>query len=255
VLFSSADIAEYVNAGFEPVWESVRPVPIVTIDFGNGLKVTRTLHGNVATSVCNADGNVLDVLPGIYKPDEYRKQLEQFVLLYRYSRPTPKAPAAETLKAYHARQAEHLKAEQAADVLVYNARADMSKLRVENPIKLLAAADASKVLQRDPVTGAFRLNRPGDAKPPAPASPPPSKVAEVSGWKELAEDTRINETLRRRQIHEKLAATGPVPPKDLVKWLYKDVLHTDLDDPMLGLGEVLNKNYPFTDEDRKPVAP
>ena len=52
-----------------------------------------------------------------------------------------------------------------------------------------------------------------------------------------------------------MAATGPVPPKDLVRWLYKDVLHADLDDPLLGLGEVLNKNYPFADEDRKPVAP
>ncbi len=73
--------------------------------------------------------------------------------------------------------------------------------------------------------------------------------------KELAEDTRINETLRRRQIHEKLVATGPVPPKDLLKWLSKDVPRADLDDPLLGLGDVLNRNYPFADEDRKPATP
>ena len=77
MLFSSAAIAEYVNAQFEPAWVSVRPVPIVTIDFGNGHTITRTLHGNIATSVCDAQGRVLDVLPGIYQPEEYLRQLHQ----------------------------------------------------------------------------------------------------------------------------------------------------------------------------------
>jgi hypothetical protein len=249
VLFSSADIAGYVSAGFEPVWVSVRPVPMVTIDFGNGHKITRTLHGNIATSVCDADGKVLDILPGIYRPDEYRKQLEQFALLYRYVRSTGFDTQSNTVaKSYHKCQLERLKADQPVDVLVYNAVADFGKARIENPIKLLASADADKVMQRDPVTGAIRVpgSNPPDTQP---------KPVGVAGWKELAADTRINETIRRRQIHEHLAATGPVPVDGVVKWLYKDVLHADLDDPMLGLGEVLNKNYPFTDEERKPPAP
>ena len=248
MLFSSADIAGYVNAGFEPVWVSVRPVPMVTIDFGNGHKITRTLHGNIATSVCDADGKVLDILPGIYQPGEYREQLEQFALLHRYVRSTVSTQADAVAKTYHKRQLEQIMADQPTDVLVYDARADMSKVRIENPIKLLASADAANAVQRDPVTGVIRVpgTNPPDTQP---------KAVGVAGWKELAEDTRINETLRRRQIHEKLAATGPVPVESVVKWLYKDVLHADLDDPMLGLGEVLNKNYPFADEERKPVAP
>lgn len=248
-MFSSEEIAEYVNAGFEPAWVSVRPVPIVTIDFGNGHKVTRTLHGNIATSVCEADGKVLDILPGIYQPGEYRKQLEQFALLYRYGRGISFGQQLDSMtKAYHQHQLGRLKAEQPADVLVYNVVADFGKARIENPIKLVASTDAAKVKQRDPITGAIRV----------PGSNPPNtqpKAVGVAGWKELAEDTRINETIRRRQIHEKLAATGPVPVERVVKWLYKDVLHADLDDPMLGLGDVLNTNYPFADEERKPVAP
>ena len=58
----------------------------MTIDFGNGHTVTRTLHGNVATYVCDADGIVYDVLPGIYTPAEYRRQFDQFRLLHRYAR-------------------------------------------------------------------------------------------------------------------------------------------------------------------------
>ncbi len=67
MLFSNDEIADFINTTFEPTWQSVRPVPLVRIDFGNGHVVTRTLHGNIATFVCNADGHVLDILPGIYQ--------------------------------------------------------------------------------------------------------------------------------------------------------------------------------------------
>ena len=37
--------------------------------------MTRTLHGNIATYVCTADGQVLDILPGIYAADAYQAKL------------------------------------------------------------------------------------------------------------------------------------------------------------------------------------
>ena len=67
MLFSQASVADFVHGAFEPVWESVRPVPIVRIDFGNGNVLTRTLHGNILTSICTPDGFVVDALPVIYK--------------------------------------------------------------------------------------------------------------------------------------------------------------------------------------------
>ena len=73
---------------------------------------------------------------------------------------------------------------------------------------------------------------------------------DLSNWKLLAEDTRLNESIRRRQIHEKLWQAGLVPPEKVVKWLYRDVLHADLDDPYLGLGTMLFADYPF--KDRNP---
>jgi hypothetical protein len=35
----------------------------------------------------------------------------------------------------------------------------------------------------------------------------------------------------------------------VTKLVYKEVLHVDLDDPYLGLGEVLFATYPFAKED------
>ena len=86
MLFSNEVVAQYINENFEPTWESVRPVPQVTIDFGNGKVIRRTLHGNVATYACAADGRVLDVLPGIYEPRTYVARLKELQDLYRYAR-------------------------------------------------------------------------------------------------------------------------------------------------------------------------
>jgi hypothetical protein len=71
----------------------------------------------------------------------------------------------------------------------------------------------------------------------------------------LTLDTEVNESIRRRQVHQRLASAGRARPEDVKKWLYKDVLHADLDDPLLGLGEVLNRNYPFAHEERTTAAP
>lgn len=227
MLFSSDPLAAYINTKFEPVWESVRPVPVVTIDFGNGERITRTLHGNIATSVCDPSGRVLDVLPGLYSPDEYRRQLEQFALLHQYLAFNFGAPPfAERFAKYHRTQAELLAKAQPPAKLEFNWLAGVSKARVENPVKLVIGA-----------------------KPEAIPTPKAERTP-VVGWEELATDTRVNETARRRQIHEKLSVAGAVKPDDLVKWLYREVLHADLDDPTLGIGKLLDDTNPFADEDR-----
>jgi hypothetical protein len=231
VLFSKENVAQFINAYFEPVWESVRPVPIVHIDFGNGTVLTRTLHGNILTSVCDADGHVLDALPGIYAEKEYLHQLGQLRLLARYIRNQSAGKRAETLRAYHQRQAEALKNNQRPDEFAMNLRAvAVTKRAIERPVEIILAA-----------------------APPTATEPPetpqlPAKEDLVS-WKELAEDTRLNETTRRRHIHDLLAAAGMVQPAKVTRPIYKDVLHADLDDPYLGLGKVLFETYPFGREE------
>ncbi|WP_143392871.1 hypothetical protein [Fimbriiglobus ruber] len=70
----------------------------------------------------------------------------------------------------------------------------------------------------------------------------------------LVLDTGVNETIRRRQVHTFLVNSNPVKPNDIKSWLFKEVLHADLDDPMLGLGPLLSQNYPFASEDRVIAA-
>lgn len=98
MLFSQTEIAAYINQNFEPVWQSVRPVPQVSIDFGNGNIIKRTLNGNIATYVCTADGTVVDILPGIYQPTAF---LESLKTIEKIANSLPAEGNTEILFAYH----------------------------------------------------------------------------------------------------------------------------------------------------------
>jgi hypothetical protein len=239
-LFSQDRVAEFINANFEPAWESVRPVPLVRIDFGNGTLLTRTLHGNILTSVCTADGLVLDALPGIYAEDVYLDRLNQLCLLGRYARAASATQRAAKVWDYHRTQAAALAKNEPPQQFVERRKVvPITKRIVERPMEVVLEQPTSGNTGTAPGARA-------DARPSGPAA----VGEEVSRWKELAEDTQLNETTRRRQIHELLADTGLVRPEKVTRPIYKDVLHADLDDPYLGLGKTLFETYPFAREDQ-----
>lgn len=274
MLFSNDLVARYINDAFEPAFEMVRPVPVVTIDFGNGNMITRTLHGNIATYVCTAGGEVLDILPGIYEPNVFRDQLDQLGLLAEYllsERLEKKRQLSDSLEAYHRGQAKSLKRDNTPprferrtstkeEALRQRRIMNYSKKFVEMNSELVVTGlvtikkEQPKSLIRKLLTKFTSLTKASTSSNQltapisrsARAALPPD---DLRHWQLLAQDTRLNETVRRAQIHEKLAEVGLVQPAQIKRWLYKEVLHADLDDPYLGLGESLFSNYPFQRED------
>jgi len=235
-LFSREDVAAFVNRYFEPVWESVRPVPIVRIDFGNGNVLTRTLHGNIATYVCSADGQVLDLLAGIYTPAVYLQRLQQFRLLANYVDQQGTAKRAERLRDYHKGQLAAL-TKDGPPMALLNV-ADRGKARIERGVKamLVLGDQARAVATRDA------------ALAKAVGEPKLDSLDDLATWKALSKDTETNESVRRKQVHELLASVGPAVPQALTRRIYKDILHADLEDPYLGLGSSLFASYPFKDD-------
>jgi hypothetical protein len=53
----------------------VRPVPLITIDFGNGRKLERTITGNSIHYLLDSAGNVVDGFPGVYGPQAFLTNL------------------------------------------------------------------------------------------------------------------------------------------------------------------------------------
>jgi hypothetical protein len=80
-LYANHEVSAFLRDNFILYWSSERPVPKVTIDYGDGRKLERTLTGNSAHYVLDADGNVLDVLPGVYAPSVFRSELTQSLAL------------------------------------------------------------------------------------------------------------------------------------------------------------------------------
>lgn len=74
-LYPDERIAQLLREHFVLHWESVRPVPVVTVDFGDGRTVRRTLTGNSIHYVLTPQGEVIDAIPGLYGPGEFRRQL------------------------------------------------------------------------------------------------------------------------------------------------------------------------------------
>ncbi len=76
-LYANKNIAQFLRDSYILHWESVRPVPTVTVNFGDGRQLKSTLTGNSIHYILNAQGQPLDALPGLYGPQAFLKQLQQ----------------------------------------------------------------------------------------------------------------------------------------------------------------------------------
>lgn len=232
MLFSNAAVATFIDDNFEPAWQSVREVPIVHIDFGDSTAVTRTLHGNIATYVCTSDGKVLDILPGAYDPVTYLAQLQQLSLLGGQIVEADQ-PLAQMRK-YHANRLVQL--DEGARAITLPTRQE--QIPKQQPPQI---ADFSKVAI---------IERPVEVVLAPAARPHQTAGSHNTLLTSLAQDTSYNEFHRRRKIHRRLAQADWTVPESLTKWLYREVLDTDLDDPYLGLKDLLTGEYPFAEDDR-----
>jgi hypothetical protein len=77
MLYANEQVSNLLRERFVLHWQSVRPVPKLTIDFGDGRKMERTLTGNSIHYVLDSEGRVIDALPGMYGPGAFRRELER----------------------------------------------------------------------------------------------------------------------------------------------------------------------------------
>jgi len=75
-LYSNTRVSDVLRDKFILHWESVRPVPVITIDFGNGRKLVQTITGNSIHYILDADGQIVDALPGLYDAHTFIAELQ-----------------------------------------------------------------------------------------------------------------------------------------------------------------------------------
>jgi hypothetical protein len=124
-LYSDPQIAKLLRDKYILHWQSVRPVPKITIDFGDGRKVQQTITGNSIHYILDKTGRPIDALPGLYAPQAFKRHLTQgaeFVAKYHQLTDIDRQNAIDT---YHQSQLFTLQA---------NWKQDMDKLGINVPI-------------------------------------------------------------------------------------------------------------------------
>jgi hypothetical protein len=116
VLYANTGVANYLREPFILHWKSVRPAPRVTIDFGDGRKLERTLTGNSIHYILDTNGLPVDALPGLYGPAAFLRGLGQAETIAREVATKDANQRREALRAYHNARIQTIAAEWAADV-------------------------------------------------------------------------------------------------------------------------------------------
>lgn len=103
-LYPNEEINEKLRQNFVLHWESVRPVPRVTVDYGDGRKLERTITGNSAHYVLAEDGQPIEALPGLFGPKAFLRELQAGVELHREYATTEAGARKALLRTYHLRR-------------------------------------------------------------------------------------------------------------------------------------------------------
>ncbi len=275
VLYADRRIAEVLRRDFILHWESARPAPRITVDFGDGRSIVRTITGNSVHLVLDETGRPLDALPGLHSPGAFLAWLQAASALHgRYAeaarRPAtqPEAVAAAILRPHHERVLGELLERWRSDLAAVGApvetagpeardlvqidapaveamRLTVSKAMVEGPL-LGALRPAAERLERE-TTGptwerialrhheAARLDESSRRLMAAKAGADFSTRMVENLERAIALDTVRNEYLLHRRVHEWFGG-GPLTDRaSLVDRVYSELFLTPADDPWLGL--------------------
>ncbi len=102
ILYSNAAVSRMLRDRFILHWKSVRPAPHITIDFGDGRRLERTVTGNSIHYILDADGRPIDALPGLYGPRAFVRGLEEAEEVFQQLARPGEAHLLKGLSDYHA---------------------------------------------------------------------------------------------------------------------------------------------------------
>jgi hypothetical protein len=101
-LYPNKEINQTLREQFVLHWESVRPAPRITVDFGDGRKLERTITGNSIHYVLAPDGQPIEALPGLFGPKAFLKHLEKAAALGRQYIEADPVARGSIVRTFHA---------------------------------------------------------------------------------------------------------------------------------------------------------
>lgn len=248
VLYANPAVAEMLAKDFVLHWSSERTPPVMTIDFGDGRTIRRTVTGNSVHYVLDAGGRVLDALPGLHAPNDFIERLS-------WAKSLALESDDKMLAKKHADRSARSRAtwnELRGAVASGRGRARVaaveampiaiSKSRVERPA--VRAIDLENVPNERVIDFALTSNGPAELSGSTLAlMRRENRGLDGSAFEvmvrqfrdSVARDSFQNEHVLHQRIHEKLM-TAPRPDFAAFNaWVYAEIFATPAADPWLGL--------------------
>ena len=255
-LYPDAEVSQYLRAHFILHWESVRPVPVITIDMGDGRKIVRTITGNSIHYVLDSKGRLVDGLPGLYGAKPFLAALDQARKTAISLSKTDTAAFDAGVKRFALERMEQINAAWAADASLTDATGKLeapTQLQVTNRAKELASATSdelwAKIAAIHPDYAELDLSTRAliVAKNPAALAMPLaiSKLAVESPLMKMIRnlqnsivlDTVKNEYQMHGKIYQIMLTTNRLPLAAFNDKVYAEVFLTPRTDPWLGLAQ------------------
>jgi hypothetical protein len=192
VLYADASVGKMLREQFVVHWKSVRPVPVITIDMGDGRTIKRTITGNSAHYVLDPNGRVVDCLPGLYGPNTFKRLAEPLGEFAKGLTEIDDKLFAQHVGSWHTGQAERL---DRAWIAYMRALDEQGKIPVKPQVNIQALnnADTKPVVMPDAfqagrvaIAGKFRVEAPL-LKALLPDAPTPQEAADDTAlWEHVA---------------------------------------------------------------------
>jgi hypothetical protein len=107
VLYGNRELANWLKSNFVLHWKSTRPVPKITIDFGDGRVLERTITGNAFHYVLDSRGRFADAIPGLMGAEPFKAGVNKARLFAARSASLSDTAYREARTQWHERQYEN----------------------------------------------------------------------------------------------------------------------------------------------------
>lgn len=173
-LYANAEVSQALRERFVLHWQTVRPVPKITIDFGDGRTMEGTVTGNSIHYILDSDGRVLDALPGLYGPKAFLRGLQSAEQLHTVLKSSPTENRTEILSSYHAAESRRIQSAWQQDL----AQLGRVPATTATPVAYVTPSESRGLVQRTPPAAqqTRRAARPNANPIPAP-QPVPQQTA------------------------------------------------------------------------------
>ena len=148
ILYPNEQVKTLLHERFILHWESIRPAPVITIDFGDGRKIERTITGNSIHYILAPDGEVVDALPGMYAPQRFLQCLNEAEKAIAATRELSAQERTKRLETYRSDIAARLHREWEADLKLW-AKTPQHPAVEEALLSSLAVGTAPAIISED----------------------------------------------------------------------------------------------------------